>query len=47
MTEPLEELVFQRGDKITEAECQWNVGDISEPNGDHVILVVESVYSCR
>lgn len=47
VTEPLEELFFQRGDKITETECQWNIGDISEPNGDHVILVVDPVDSCR
>ena len=47
MKEPLEELSFQRGDKITENECQWNIGDIYEPNGDHVILAIDPVYFCR
>ena len=47
MKEPLEELSFQKGDKITENECQWNIGDIYEPNGDHVILAIDPVYSCR
>ncbi|XP_068712588.1 uncharacterized protein [Montipora foliosa] len=44
--EPLEELSFQKGDKVTENECQWNIGDIYEPNGDHVILAIDPVYSC-
>ncbi|XP_068758033.1 receptor-type tyrosine-protein phosphatase F-like [Montipora capricornis] len=44
--EPLEELSFQKGDKITENECQWNIGDIYEPNGDHVILAIDPVDSC-
>lgn len=47
MKEPLEELSFQKGDKITESECQWNIGDITEPNGDNVILVIDPVYYCR
>ena len=45
--EPLEELSFQKGDKITESECQWNIGDIYEPNGDHVILAIDPVSFCR
>jgi len=45
--EPLQELSFQRGDKITESECQWNIGDITEPNGDNVILVIDPVDYCR
>ena len=47
MEEPLGELSFQMGDKITETECQWNIGNISEPNGDHVILVIDPIYVCR
>ena len=47
MKEPLEELSFQRGDSITESECQWNIGDVNEPNGDHVILAIDPGYSCR
>ena len=45
--EPLDELSFKGGDKITERECQWNIGDAHEPNGDHVILAIDPVFSCR
>ena len=45
--EPLEELSFKGGDTITERECQWNIGDAYEPNGDHVILAIDPVFSCR
>ena len=47
MKEPLEEIFFQRGDIVTESECQWYIGDIYEPNGDHVILAIDPVYYCR
>ena len=45
MKEPLEELSFQPGDKITERECQWIIKD--EPNDGQVILAIDPVYSCR
>ena len=45
--EPMQELSFQRGDSIAESECQWNIGDVYEPNGDHVILVIDPGSSCR
>ena len=45
--EPLDELSFEGGDKVTERECQWNIGDAYEPNGDHVILAIDPVFSCR
>ena len=47
MKEPMEELSFQRGDSIAESECQWNIGDVYEPNGDHVILVIDPGSYCR
>lgn len=46
MKEPLGELSFKGGDKITERECQWNIGDAYEPNGDHVILAIDPVFYC-
>ena len=47
VTEPFEQLFFKRGAKITETECQWNIGDISQPNGDHVVLVLDPDKYCR
>lgn len=44
--EPLGELSFKGGDKITERECHWNIGDAYEPNGDHVILAIDPVFYC-
>ncbi|KAL9953601.1 hypothetical protein ACROYT_G041044 [Oculina patagonica] len=47
VTEPVGYLVFKEGEKVNENECQWNIGDTSEPTGDRVILVIDPVEHCR
>ncbi|XP_068732582.1 uncharacterized protein [Montipora capricornis] len=45
VTEPLGQLYFKRGQKVTETQCQWTMGDISKENGKHIVLVPERTYT--
>ena len=49
ITEPLGQLSFKRGQKVTESQCQWSIGDFSNENGKHVVLVPDKdMYTgCR
>ncbi len=47
MTERVGQLFLKRGEEVSETKCQWSIGDTSEPNGDHVILVLDPDKHCR
>ncbi|KAJ7374263.1 Protein sidekick-1 [Desmophyllum pertusum] len=41
LTEPSGHISFKRGEKISETQCQWTIGNISHPNGESVVLVYD------